>query len=268
MRKILGVFTAVVLMVLYAPTVLMVIFSFNKSRFAIRWTGFTLGWYREMLTDHQLGMALTNTIIISTGAALLAVVFGTMAALSMRRTFRAKRAFATLVSLPIMIPDIVLAVSILAMIYALGLRPSLITAIAANTTFNLSYVAVVVSARLDGMDNSTELAAQDLGATPAQAFWNVTFPAILPGVVSGVLLAFTMSFDDFVITYFTTGPGDTPLAVRIYSMMRGEVSPEINAISTVILAISLVLIVAALRIGSTTDVLKDAQPAPKQEVTT
>jgi spermidine/putrescine transport system permease protein len=265
MRRILGAFTALVLAILYAPTILMVVFSFNQSRYAIRWTGFTLNWYREMLGDHQLGMALSNTIIISTGSALLAVMLGTMAALAMRRVFPGKRIFATVVSLPLMIPDIVLAVSILAMIYAAGMRPSLLTAIAANTTFNLSYVAVVVSARLDGLDGSLELAAQDLGATPFRAFWNVTIPAILPGVVSGALLAFTMSFDDFVITYFTTGPGDTPLAVRIYSMMRGEVSPEINAISTVILAVSLVLIVAALRIGSAGKVMQSAR---KQEVTT
>ena len=167
----------------------------------------------------------------------------------MRQTFRGKRSFAMLVSLPLMVPDIVLGVSILALVYSLGLQPSRLTAIAANTTFDLSYVAIVVSARLAGLDRQAELAAIDLGASAFQAFFKVTLPAILPAVVSGALLAFTMSFDDFVITYFTTGPGDTPLAVRIYSMMRGDVTPEINAISTVILVVSLVLIVATLRLG-------------------
>jgi spermidine/putrescine transport system permease protein len=265
MRKILGVFTAIVLAVLYAPTIFMIVFSFNDSRFAIRWAGFTTRWYRDMLNDRQLAAALTNTLIISAGAALIAVVLGTMAALAMRRAFRGKRAAATLVSLPIMIPDIVLAVSILAMIYAIGLRPSLGTAIAANATFNLSYVAVVVAARLEGLDSSVELAAQDLGATPMRAFWSVTFPAILPGVVSGALLAFTLSFDDFVITYFTTGPGDTPLAVRIYSMMRGEISPVINAVSTVILGLSFLLIIAALRIGSTKGTRQHSEGMFKKE---
>jgi spermidine/putrescine transport system permease protein len=250
-RKVLGAFTAAVLALLYAPTVLMAVYSFNESRFPIRWTGFSLRWYRAMAEDRQLGAALANTLIIASGAALIAVILGTMAALAMRRAFRGKRTVATLVTLPIMVPDIVLAVSILAMIHAAGLRPSLWTAIAANATFNLSYVAVVVAARLEGLDGAVELAAQDLGATPFRAFWSVTLPAILPGIVSGALLAFTLSFDDFVITYFTTGPGDTPLAVRIYSMMRGEVSPVINAVSTVILCISFALIAAALRIGST-----------------
>jgi spermidine/putrescine transport system permease protein len=135
------------------------------------------------------------------------------------------------------------------MVYSVGLRPSRLTAIAANATFGLSFVAIVVAARLAGLDRHAEMAALDLGATPRQAFFKVTVPAILPALLTGALLAFTMSFDDFVITYFTTGPGDTPLAVRIYSMMRGDVTPEINAVSTVILLASFVLTVAALRLG-------------------
>ncbi len=249
MRKLLGVFTALVLAALYAPMAVMAAFSFNKSRYSVRWTGFTLDWYRKLWENHQLWDALKNTLLISAGAAAIAALLGTMAALAMRHAFRGKRAFAVLVSLPIMVPDIVLGVSILAVIHLLGGHPSIGTAIAANATFNLSYVAIVVAARLEGLDRTAELAAQDLGATPARAFWSVTVPAILPGIVSGTILAFTMSFDDFVITYFTTGPGDTPLAVRIYSMMRGDVTPEINAVSVVILAVSLVLILAALAIG-------------------
>jgi len=249
MRRLLGAFTALVLAMLYAPTVVMAVFSFNDSRYAVRWVGFTTKWYEKLRENHQIWGAFKNTLLISAGSAVLAVVLGTLAALAMRHAFRGKRAFATLVSLPIMVPDIVLAVSILAMVYAVGARPSLATAIIANATFNLSYVAIVVAARLEGLDRSAELAAMDLGATPSRAFWSVTLPAILPGVVSGAILAFTMSFDDFVITYFTTGPGDTPLAVRIYSMMRGDVTPEINAVSVVILAVSLVLVVAALAIA-------------------
>ncbi len=249
MRKLLGAFTALVLLVLYAPTLAMAAFSFNESRYAVKWTGFTLAWYEKLWNNHTMWTALKNTLLISAGAAVLAAALGTMAALAMRHAFRGKRAFATLVSLPIMIPDIVMAVSILALVTAIGGRPSIWTAIAANATFNLSYVAIVVAARLEGLDRSAELAAMDLGATPFAAFRKVTLPAILPGVVSGTILAFTLSFDDFVITYFTTGPGETPLAVRIYSMMRGDVTPEINAVSVVILAVSLVLILAALAIA-------------------
>jgi spermidine/putrescine transport system permease protein len=248
-RRLLAVFTALVLGALYLPSLVMFIFSFNTSRYAVRWTGFTFDWYRRMWESRQLWDALENTLVISAGAAVLATVLGTLAALAMRQSFRGKRGFAMLVSLRLMVPDIVLGVSILALVYSLGLQPSRLTAIAANTTFDLSYVAVVVSARLAGLDRQAELAAIDLGASSWQAFFKVTLPAILPAVVSGALLAFTMSFDDFVITYFTTGPGDTPLAVRIYSMMRGDVTPEINAVSTVILVASLLLIVASLRLG-------------------
>lgn len=249
MRRWLAALTALVLAALYAPTAVMVLFSFNRSRYPVRFTGFTLDWYWKMWHDRQLWDALENTLVISTGAAALATVLGTLAALAMRHSFRGKHAFATLVSVPLMVPDIVLGVSILAMVYSVGLQPSRLTAIAANATFGLSFVAIVVAARLAGLDRHAEMAALDLGATPRQAFFKVTVPAILPALLTGALLAFTMSFDDFVITYFTTGPGDTPLAVRIYSMMRGDVTPEINAVSTVILLASFVLTVAALRLG-------------------
>ena len=249
MRRWLAALTALVLAALYAPTAVMVLFSFNRSRYPVRFTGFTLDWYWRMWHDRQLWDALENTLVISTGAAALATVLGTLAALAMRHSFRGKHAFATLVSVPLMVPDIVLGVSILAMVYSVGLRPRRLTAIAANATFGLSFVAIVVAARLAGLDRHAEMAALDLGATPRQAFFKVTVPAILPALLTGALLAFTMSFDDFVITYFTTGPGDTPLAVRIYSMMRGDVTPEINAVSTVILLASFVLTVAALRLG-------------------
>lgn len=253
MRRLLAAVTALVLAALYAPTAVMVLFSFNRSRYAARFTGVTLAWYERMWLDRQLWDALQNTLVISLGAAALATVLGTLAATAMRHAFRGKRAFAALVTLPLLVPDIVLGVSILAMVYALGLQPSRLTAIAANATFDLCYVAVVVSARLSGLDPHAEMAAADLGATPRQVFVKVTLPAILPALASGALLSFTMSFDDFVITYFTTGPGDTPLAVRIYSMMRGDVTPEINAVSTVILLASFVLILGALELARPPD---------------
>ena len=247
-RLPLAVYTAIVLVVLYAPILVMAGFSFNESPY-YQWKGFSLHWYRAMAEDRAIRSTLSNTLILSSVSTVLATVLGTLAALAARETFRGKRLYATLVSVPVMVPDIVLAISLLLLFRALGATLSLWTAVAAHATFNLSYVAVVVSARLQGLDRSVELAAQDLGATPLQAFWKVTFPAILPGIVSGALLAFTLSFDDFVITYFTTGPGNGTLPMRIYSMVRFAVTPEINAISTVILAASLVLIGVSLRIS-------------------
>ena len=247
MRKLLGGFTGLVLAALYAPIVVMILFSFNQSKTSVKWTGFTLDWYRMLARDEKIHKDLLNTLKISSASTVLATVLGTMAAMAARSSFRGKRLYTTLVALPVMVPDIVLGMAMFALFQMAGVRLSLGTAVIAHTTFNLAYVAVVVSARLQGLDRSIELAAQDLGASPLSAFWKVTLPAILPGVVSGAVLAFTLSFDDFVITYFTTGPGNGTLPMRIYSMVRFEVTPEINAISTVILAASLVLIAGALR---------------------
>ncbi len=249
MRKWLGGFTGLVLIALYAPIVVMILFSFNDSKYSVKWVGFTLDWYRLLAIDQSIHKELWNTLKISGAATVLATVLGTMAALAARPVFRGKRLYTTLVALPVMVPDIVLGMAMFALFNQFRVPLSLGTAIVAHTTFNLAYVAVVVSARLQGMDKSIELAAQDLGATPWTAFWKVTLPALLPGVLSGAVLAFTLSFDDFVITYFTTGPGNGTLPMRIYSMVRFDVKPEINAISTLILAVSLVLIGASLKIS-------------------
>jgi spermidine/putrescine transport system permease protein len=249
MRKLLGGFTALVLVALYAPIAVMVLFSFNESKYSVKWTGFTLEWYRKLAENELIRQDLWNTLKIAGASTVVATVLGTMAALAAREAFRGKRLYTTLIALPVMVPDIVLGISLFAMFRRFEIPLSLATATIAHTTFNLAYVAVVVSARLQGLDRSIELAAQDLGAPPFRAFWKVTLPAILPGVVSGAVLAFTLSFDDFVITYFTTGPGNGTLPMRIYSMVRFAVTPEINAISTVILAASLVLIGLSLRIS-------------------
>jgi len=249
MRKLLGGFTALVLAALYAPILVMMAFSFNESKYSVRWTGFTLDWYRKLADDAVLHREFGNTLILAVSTTVISTVLGTMAALAARDSFRGKRLYTMLIALPVMVPDIVLAIAMRAFFSAVHFPLSLGTAVIAHTTFNLAYVAVVVSARLQGLDRSIELAAQDLGASPVRAFWKVTMPAILPGVVSGAVLAFTLSFDDFVITYFTTSPGDATLPMRIYSMVRFAVTPEINALSTVILLASLALIVAALKIS-------------------
>ncbi len=249
MRKLLGAWTGLVLVTLYVPIAVMGVFSFNASR-RPRWTGFTLDWYRKTLGDHNIQDAVWKTLVLAAASTVLAVALGTAAALAARRSFPGKRLWNTLVSLPVMVPDIVMGIGLFALFHALGTGLSLATAVIAHATFNLSYVAIVVSARLQGTDRTLELAAQDLGATPWGAFRKVTFPAILPGVVSGALLAFTLSFDDFVITYFTAGTGNMTLPWKVYAMAaRMGVTPEINAVSTLILGASLVLVVAALRLS-------------------
>lgn len=247
-RVPLAVWTALVLAALYAPIAVMAAFSFSESPY-FQWKGFTFDWYRKIWTDHAIRSSLSNTLVLAAVSTVLATALGTTAALAAREAFRGKRLYTTLVSLPVMVPDIVLAIALLALFRAAGMSLSLWTAAIAHTTFNLSYVAVVVSARLQGMDRSTELAAQDLGATPLQAFWKVTFPAILPGILSGALLAFTLSFDDFVITYFTTGPDSSTLPMLIYSKVRFGGTAEMRALSTVLLLASVGLIGLSLRLS-------------------
>ena len=246
-RKALAGYTLLVLALLYVPIAVMVALSFSESKYELQ--GLTLRWYRAVFEDHDLRSSLSNTLILSGASTLVSTVLGTVAALAARDAFRGKRLYTTLVSLPVMVPDIVLAIALLALFQAIGMRLSLWTALIAHVTFNLSYVAVVVSARLQSMDRTTELAAQDLGATPFAAFWKVTFPAILPGILSGALLAFTLSFDDFVITYFTTGPDSTTLPVMIYTRIRKEGAAEIRALSTLLMAASVALIGLSLKIS-------------------
>lgn len=249
MRKALGAYTVVLLAALYLPIGALVLFSFNASRHSTVWTGFTLDWYRKAFGDARLLAELGNTLLLAAGSTALSTVLGTLAALGARAPFRGKKLYATLVTLPVLVPDIVLAIALLSLFRALSVPLSLGTAMIGHATFNLAYVALVVSARLEGLDRTVELAAQDLGATPWTVFWKVTFPAAVPGILSGAILAFTLSFDDFVVTYFTTGPRGATLPVRIYSMVRFGVTPEMNAVATVILAASLVLITLAVRIS-------------------
>ena len=248
MRKALGAWTVLLLAILHAPVLLLAVSSFNAGKYRA-WEGFSLRWYRELGADVAVRDALGTTLILSLAGTAIATVLGTMAALAAGRAFRGKRLYTALVTLPVTLPDVVMAISLLLLFRAVGLPLGLGTAAIAHATFDLAYVALLVSARLERLDPSLELAARDLGATPWEAFWSVTFPAILPGVASGALLAFTLSFDDFVITYFTAGVGNPNLPMYIYSMMRFGVTPKINALSTLIFAVSLVLVAASLRLS-------------------
>lgn len=249
MRRLLGGYAALVLAALYAPLLILAVFSVNEGKF-FHWDGFTLRWYRSLALDHQIRASLGNALRIALASAGLATVLGTLAALAARRAFGGIRIYAALVLLPVIVPDIVLAIGARMLFDALGVPLSLWTATAAHTTFNLSYVAVIVAARQAGLDPRLEEAARDLGATAAGAFFRVTLPALRPAVIAGALVAFTLSFDDFVVTYFTTGPGSATLPVQIYSMARSGVRQEVKALSTVLLVVSFALLGAAVRIAA------------------
>jgi spermidine/putrescine transport system permease protein len=232
---------------LYAPIVILVVFSFNTSRFVTSWGGFGFRWYGELFQNEAIATALKNSLIVALASTLISTVFGTMVALVMERhQFFGKLAFDALLYLPIIIPDIAMAVMLLLFFVMSSIHLSLVTIIIAHVAFNISFVAIVVRARLVGFDRSLEEAAQDLGANELQTFWHVTLPLLLPGILAGALLAFTLSLDDFVITFFTAGVGSTTLPLRIYSMVKLGITPEINAISTLMLLASMILVLGSL----------------------
>lgn len=228
---------------LYAPIVILIIFSFNSSRFVSTWEGFSLRWYGELFRDAAMMAALKNSLLVAVASTLISTLFGTMAALVMERyQFGGKLAMDALLYLPIIIPEIAMAVMLLLFFVLARVTLSLGTVIIAHVAFNISFVTVVVRARLVGFDRRLEEAAQDLGANELQTFWHVTLPLLMPGILGGALLAFTLSLDDFVVTFFTAGVGATTLPLRIYSMVKLGITPEINAISTILVLASMTLL--------------------------
>ncbi len=234
---------------LYIPLVVVVIFSFNDSKLNAEWVGFTLDWYRKLMGNEEMLKAAVNSLIIAFSAAGLATVLGTMAGIAMHRYRSRVLPFLTLT--PVAMPEILLGVSLLIFfISTFGEESlSLLTVIVAHTTFCIGFVAIIVRARLSGMDESIFEAARDLGATPWQSFRLVTLPLIMPGVVAGALMAFTLSIDDFVITFFTAGAGVPTLPLTIYTMIKIAVTPEVNALSTLLMLLTLTMIVVAGRVA-------------------
>jgi len=232
---------------LYAPIVVLVVFSFNSSRFVTNWEGFSLRWYQVLFGDEAMMAALKNSLIVAAVSTFFSTIFGTMAALAMERyRFRGKLTMDALLYLPIIIPEISMAVMLLLFFVMSKITLGLTTVIISHIAFNISFVAIVVRARLAGMDQRLEEAAQDLGANELQTFRHITFPLMMPGILAGALMALTLSLDDFVITFFTAGVGSTTLPLRIYSMVKLGITPEINAVSTLMLVASMALVLVSL----------------------
>lgn len=229
---------------LYAPMIVLLVFSFNASKFASgTWKGFTFDWYLALFQNEAIGVALRNSLYIGITSTIISTVFGTMVSLAMERyIFWGKLSFDALLYLPIIIPDIAMAVMLLIFFVQVKMPLGRYTIIISHVAFNISFVAVVVRARLAQFDTRLEEAAQDLYANHWQTFSRITLPLLMPGILAGALLAFTLSLDDFVITFFTAGPGSTTLPLRIYSLVKLGVTPEINALSAVMLMASFVLV--------------------------
>lgn len=247
--RLLAAHAAAVYAFLYAPIAILVLFSFNRTSQTAVWQGFTLEWYRRLFSNELILASVRNSLIVAAATTVIATILGTLVALALGRfEFRGKGATRSLLYLPIIIPEIVVGAALVTFFGVVGLRLSLTTVVIAHVVFSVSYVAIVVRARLSGFDRSLEEAALDLGARPLQTFWRVTLPLILPGIVSGALLVFTVSIDDYVITSFVAGVGATTLPLQIYSMLKVGVTPEVNAVSTLLLAVTVVLILVAQRL--------------------
>ncbi|HWH48208.1 MAG TPA: ABC transporter permease [Burkholderiales bacterium] len=232
---------------LYAPLVIVVAYSFNDSRLNAEWVGFTLSWYEKLFGNEKMLKAARNSLVIGLVASAVSTVLGTMAGYAMYR-YR-MRLLPVLVLAPIAIPEILMGVSLLIFFVMLNITLGMVSIVLSHIAFCVGFVAIVVRARLAGMDESLTEAARDLGATPWQAFRLVTLPLIMPGVVAGALMAFTLSIDDFVITFFTAGVGSSTLPLQIYTMVKIAVTPEVNAVSTLLMLLTLALILIASRLS-------------------
>lgn len=264
MNLLLGSWTAVVFAFLYIPILLLIVFSFNDSQLNLAWEGFTLDWYRELAEDTVLIDALKNTLIIAAITTALSVVIGTVGAwLLYRYTYPGRRLVNTLIFIPMAIPEIIMGISLLILFSMamswmeawqqlewmpqwyrdLTIQRGFTTVVIAHTTFCFPFVLVAVQARLVGADPSLEEAAMDLGATPLKAFWFVMVPYILPAIISGALMAFTLSMDEIIISWFTAGPDSQTLPLKIFARVKKGLDPSLNAISAIFILATAGLVV-------------------------
>lgn len=244
---------------LYVPILILVVYSFNASKLVTVWGGFSTRWYTELLHDQAIIDAAWVTIRVGILSASFATVLGTMAALVLDRyrKFHGRALFSGMVYAPLVMPEVITGLSLLLLFVAVGFDRGFWTVVIAHTTLTMCFVAVVVQSRLVTLDRSLEEAALDLGCPPVKTFFLITLPLILPGVVAGWMLAFTLSLDDLVIASFNTGPGATTLPIKIYSMVRLGVTPEINAISTILISVIAVGVIVASVLSHRSQVEKE-----------
>ena len=254
--KLLALWALGVYLLLYLPIVVMAVNSFNASVVPNRWGGFTFQWYLDLWKDEEILQAFVTSLGVSAVSTVFATILGTSAALGMRprraidgaaRKLNAADWLESVLMFPVILPDIVLGISLLLLFVLMRIHLGALTIVLAHVTFSMVYVFLVVRVRLRGLDPALEEAARDLGAGPLRTFFLVTLPLILPGVVAGALLGFTLSFEDFLITFFTAGVGVTTLPLQIYSMMKFGVSPVISALSTGFLVLTVAVTMATQR---------------------
>ncbi len=231
---------------LYLPIVVLVAMSFNDGGSAYTWDGFSFRWYVELAGDRRLTSALVTSLVVAAGATLVATVLGTLLAVGLVRHTRSRLLEAGAMA-PAILPDLLLAIGLLAFFYAAGVPKSALTVMLSHAAFGTAFMVAVVRARLAGLDLSEEEASRDLGAGAVATFLRITVPAIAPAIVAGALLVFTLSLDEFVIAFFTAGPTTQTLPIAVYSMVRAGITPEINALASVLVVVSIAVVVFAAR---------------------
>jgi spermidine/putrescine transport system permease protein len=248
--RLLAAWTGLVFVFFYLPIAILILFSFNESKLNIVWTGFTLRWYAALWQDSVLVRTLQNSLIVAVATTAVSVVLGTAGAwLLYRYRYRAASLLETLVFLPMIVPEVILGVSLLILFVTIGLQLGYTTIVISHVTFCFPFVMAAVQARLAGLDPSLEEAALDLGATPLQAFTKVLVPYLMPAIVSGALMSFTLSLDELIVTYFTASAGTRTLPLEIFGRVKKGLDPSLNAISTVFILVTVfaVVITEALR---------------------
>ncbi|WP_192881564.1 ABC transporter permease [Nostoc sp. CENA543] len=241
-----AVFSILMYVFMYLPIMVLGFYSFNQSPYSANWQGFTIKWYIKLLSDDRILSALKNSLIVALCAVSISAVLGTLMAVGLARyQFFGKKLYQGISYLPLIIPDIAIAVATLVFLAAFAIPLSLWTIVAAHVVFCLAYVGLVVSSRLTNLDPHLEEAALDLGATPVQAFIRVLLPQLMPGIVAGCLLAFVLSLDDFLISSFTAGSGYNTLPMEIFSRIKRGVEPDINALSMLLIVASAIVALIA-----------------------
>lgn len=238
------IYTFLIYIFLYLPILVLIVFSFNKSKLNSTWTGFTFKWYSSLFHNAAILTAMRNTLVIGFVSTAFSVIIGTITALGLYKSkSKYKNFLEGFLYVPVVIPEIVLGIALLAFFSQIHIQMGIITLIIAHITFSISYVVIVVKARLEGLEPELEEAAMDLGATPKETFFKVILPVIMPGIAAGALLAFTLSLDDVIISFFVAGPSSSTLPLKVFSMVKFGVTPEINALSTIMLSITIFVVV-------------------------
>ena len=238
-----NLYLIIVFLLMYLPIGVVIVFSFNEAKLPVRFTGFSLKWYQELIGDSAMLQALVNSLILGVSSCLVSAVIGTLGAVGLSRLHLKSKGVLEYISiLPLMIPEIILGMVLMAFFYMLNLPFGMLTLLIGHTVFCVPYILMEVKARLVGMDPSLEEAARDLGASSMRAFWDITLPLIMPAVVSGALLAFAMSMDDVVISIFINGPRLSTLPIKVYTQIKTGVTPEVNALCTIMLAFTVAVL--------------------------